>query len=95
MPILDRDTRREKRVLFTMHAPVTTDSGERFEESSTTDISALGVRLQLRGQIVPGQIVDVYLNPRPERCRVVWTWPVGTDHELIAGLEFIRPLGDQ
>ena len=94
MSIPDQDTRREKPVLFTMHAPVTTGSGERFEESSTTDISALGVRLQLRGQIVPAR-VDVYLNPRPERCRVVWTWPVGTGHELIAGLEFIRPLGNQ
>lgn len=81
-------------MIFTTHAPVITASGERIEDSSTTDISSLGVRLQLRGQIVPGEIVDVFLNPRPERCRVVWTWPVGTHQELMAGLEFIRPLRD-
>ena len=86
--------RREKRVVFTMPAPVTTANGERIEESATTDISSLGVRLRLRGQIEPGEIVDVSLNPRPEQCRVVWTWPLGAHQDMMAGFEFIRPLSD-
>jgi hypothetical protein len=73
---------------------VATDGGELIKDSSTIDISGLGVRLRLYGQIAPGQIVDLFLNPRPERCRVMWTLPVGTSTELIAGLEFIRPLPD-
>ena len=80
--------------MCTMHAPVATASGERIEDSSTIDVSELGVRLRLRGQIVPGQIVDVFMSPHPERCRVVWTWPIGFTGELMAGLEFIRPLSD-
>ncbi len=71
-----------------------TSTGERIEDSSTVDISSLGVRLQLHGQIVPGQIVDVFLSPKPERCRVVWASQVGTNDALVAGLEFIRPLPD-
>jgi len=94
MPIPDQSTRREKRILFSRPAPVATESGELIKDSSTIDISELGVRLRLCGQIVPGQIADLFLNRRPERCRVVWTLPVGTSKELIAGLEFIRPLPD-
>jgi hypothetical protein len=92
----DQDFRRGKRVTFTIRAPLATDSGSGslIEDSSTIDISESGVRLRLRGQIVPGQIVDVFLNKRPERCRVVWTSPAGVTNELIAGLEFIRPLPD-
>jgi hypothetical protein len=78
--------------MFTMHAPVATASGELIDDSSTTDISELGVRLRLRGQLEPGQIVDVFLSPRPERCRVVWTSPDGPNDELFVGLEFTRPL---
>jgi hypothetical protein len=73
---------------------VATSTGELIEDSSTVDISSLGARLQLHGQIVPGQIVDVFLNPQPERCRVVWASPVGTNDGLVAGIEFIRPLPD-
>jgi len=91
-----RDRRRGKRVAFTIRASVATDSGSGglIENSWTIDISGSGVRLRLRGQIVPGQIVDVYLNKRPEQCRVVWTRPGGVPNELIAGLEFINPLPD-
>jgi len=83
-------------VAFTMHAPLSTGSGKGglIEDSSTIDISELGVRLRLRGQVVPGQIVNVFLNKHPERCRVVWTSPDGTNKGLIAGLEFTRPLPD-
>jgi hypothetical protein len=92
----DQDRRRANRVAFTMHAPLSTGSGSGglIEDSSTIDISELGVRLRLRGQVVPGQIVNVFLNKHPERCRVVWTSPDGTNKGLIAGLEFIRPLPD-
>jgi hypothetical protein len=82
-------------VTFTLHAPLATGSGGggRIEDSSTINMSDSGVRLRLRGQIVPGQIVDVFLTKRPERCRVVWTRP-GATNELMAGLEFIGPLPD-
>jgi hypothetical protein len=89
----DRDRRKAKRRTFTIRAPISTGSsgGEIIENSSTIDISESGVRLRLRGHIVPGQIVEVFLANRPERCRVVWTTPGGAN-ELIAGLEFLRPL---
>ena len=92
----NQDRRRANRVAFTVRAPLSTGSGSGglIEDSSTIDISELGVRLRLRGQIVPGQIVDVLLSKRSERCRVVWTNPTSIRRELIAGLEFIRPLPD-
>jgi hypothetical protein len=90
----DQDRRRGKRVNFTMRAPLATGSGGLIEDSTTIDISGYGVRLRLRGQIVPGQIVDVFLSKKPERCRVVWTRPTSVTNELIAGLEFLRPLPD-
>jgi hypothetical protein len=92
----DQDRRRGKRVEFTMRAPIATGSGSGglIEDSTTIDISGYGVRLRLRGKIVPGQIVDVLLTKNPERCRVVWTKPTGVTNELIAGLEFLRPLPD-
>ena len=94
MPLNDQEFRQHKRVTFTTRAPLAVDSasGAIIENSSTFDISEAGVRLQLRGQIVPGQIVDVFLSKPPERCRVVWTTPASVSSELTAGLEFIRPL---
>jgi hypothetical protein len=59
------------------------------------DISESGVRLQLSGQVMRGQIVNVFLNTRSEQCRVVWTSLAGPRDHLIAGLEFTRPLSDQ
>ena len=92
----DQDRRRANRVTFTMHAPLSTSSGSGVlnENSSTIDISELGVRLRLHGQIEPGSIVEVFLTKRPEQCRVVWTSPSGVTSEVTAGLEFIRPLPD-
>ena len=92
----DQDRRLANRVALTMHAPISTGSGssDLIEDSSTIDISELGFRLRLRGQVVPGQIVNVFLNSHPEQCRVVWTSPAGVTNQLIAGLEFIRPLPD-
>jgi hypothetical protein len=97
MPQNDQDRRRANRVKFEMRAPLSTDSGRRelIEDSWTIDISALGVRLRLRGQVVPGQIVIVFLNQHPEQCRVVWTNQTGGTKQLIAGLEFTRPLPDE
>lgn len=79
-----------------MRAPLSTGSGsgDFIEDSSTLDISELGVRLRLRGRVVPGQIVDLFLNSHAEQCRVVWTSPVGNGEILNAGLEFTRPLSD-
>jgi len=79
-----------------MRAPLATDpgSGELIKDSSTIDLSESGVRLRLRGQIVPGQIVELFLSKHPESCRVVWTSTAGADKELVAGLEFICPLPD-
>ena len=92
----DQDRRRANRVAFTMHAPISTGSGSSglIEDSSTIDISELGFRLRLRGQVVPGQIVNVFINSHPEQYRVVWTSPASTDDYLIAGLETTRPLPD-
>jgi hypothetical protein len=77
-----------------MPAPLSTGAGndDLIEDSSTIDISDSGVRLRLRGQIVPGQIVNVYLNQHPEQCRVVWTNSVIGSDQLVAGLEFTHPL---
>ena len=89
----DQDRRRANRVEFKMRAPLSigSGSGERIEDSSTIDISELGFRLRLRGQVVPGQIVNVFLNSHSEQYRVVWTSPSSTDDYLIAGLERTRP----
>jgi hypothetical protein len=90
----DQDRRRAKRVTFTMPAPVSASPGNSVpdENSSTIDISELGVRLRVHGKIEPGSIVEVFLAKRPERCRVVWTNQAGVTNHSIAGLEFIRPL---
>jgi hypothetical protein len=96
MSLGDQDRRQYRRVTFTIRAPLAGGSGSDnlIEDSSTIDISESGVRLRSRRLIVPGQIVDVFLDKRPERCRVVWTNPADVSHELIAELEFIRPLPD-
>jgi hypothetical protein len=90
----DQELRRHKRVTFATRAPLAVDSGSGVlvENSSTIDISESGVRLRLRGHIVLGRFADVFLNKRPERCRVVWASATGVTNELIAGLEFVRPL---
>ena len=90
----DQERRRAKRVTFTMPAPLSTSSGSGVlnDNSSTVDVSELGIRLRLHGQIEPGSIVEVFFTKRPEQCRVVWTSPAGVTNQLIAGLEFIRPL---
>ncbi|MGO8788514.1 MAG: PilZ domain-containing protein [Terriglobia bacterium] len=90
----DRDYRRDKRVTFTMPARLATGPGADcvIADASMVDLSESGVRVRLCGQIVPGQIVEIFLNKRPERCRVVWTCPADAKKELIAGLEFIAPL---
>jgi hypothetical protein len=92
----DQEFRRDQRVTFMTRAPLAIDSGSGVlvENSSTIDMSESGVRVRIRGQIVTGQTVDVFWNKRPERCRVVWISPDDATHELIAGLEFIRPLTD-
>jgi hypothetical protein len=83
-------------VAFTTDAPLATASGSEglIEDSSTIDLSESGVRIRLCGQIVPGQIVELFLSRHPEPCRVVWTSSAGANKELIAGLEFICPLPD-
>jgi hypothetical protein len=90
----DQDRRRANRVALKMHAPVSTGSGisGRIEDSSTIDISELGFRLRLRGQVAPGQIVNVFVNSHSEQYRVVWTSPASTGDYLIAGLELTHPL---
>ena len=96
MPSNDQDYRRAQRVACTMRAPLATNplKGEFIEDSSTMDLSESGVRLRLRGEVAPGQLVEVYLTKRPEPCRVVWTKPGSETNELIAGLEFLCPLPD-
>ena len=94
MPLSKQDYRRDKRVAFTTRATVATvpGNGGLIEDASTIDLSESGLRLRLNGQVEPGQIVEVFLSKRPERCRVVWTTPAGTHKGLIAGLEFVYPL---
>ena len=93
----NQEIRLHKRVTFTMRAPLATEpgSGVILENSSTIDMSEPGVCVRMRGQIVIGQIVDVFLNERPEQCRVVWTGLDYASHEVIAGLEFIHPVPDR
>ena len=90
----NQDRRRANRVTFKVPAPLSigSSSGDLIRDSSTIDISELGVRLRLHGQIEPGSIVEVFFTIRPEQCRVVWTSPSGVTSEVTAGLEFIRPL---
>jgi hypothetical protein len=92
----DQDFRRDKRVTFTTRTALGTVSGTEglFEDASTIDLSESGVRLCICGQIMPGQVVELFLRKRPEQCRVVWTSSTGASKELIAGLEFICPLPD-
>jgi hypothetical protein len=92
----DHDPRRNKRLTSMTRTPLAIDSGSGVvvENSSTIDMSESGVRVRTRNQIMAGQIVDVFWNKRPEHCRVVWISPDDGTHELIAGLEFIRPLSD-
>jgi hypothetical protein len=94
MTLSDQDFRRDKRVSFTLRAPLATDTttGRPIEEASTIDLSGSGLRVRLSGPISPGQIVEVFLNKRPERCRVVWTTAARTNKEFIVGLEFVSPL---
>lgn len=96
MPIPNVEFRRERRVAFEMPATVEFGPGKgmRIDNSVTVDLSESGVRLRLTGEIHPGEIVDLYLNPRPERCRVVWTSPAGAADEKFVGLQFISPLPD-
>ena len=97
MSLTDQEFRREKRVKFTTRAPLATapGDGDRIENASTIDLSGFGVRVRLSGRLEPGQVVELFLSKRPERCRVVWTIPDGPNNQLIAGLEFISPLPDQ
>lgn len=90
----NQNFRRDKRVTFTMQARLATGSGGEspVQDVSVLDLSESGLRVRVCGLIVPGQVVDVFLNKRPERCRVVWTSPVGPNTELIAGLEFTYSL---
>lgn len=92
----NQDFRRDKRVTVMTRTPLAIDAGSGVvvENSSTIDVSESGVRVRIRSQIMAGQNVDVFWNQRPEHCRVVWISPGDGTHELIAGLEFIRPLTD-
>ena len=96
MSLSDQNFRRDKRVEFTTHAALVMGAGDNTctEEASTIDLSESGVRLRLSTQVVPGQIVDLFLSKRPEPCRVVWTTSMEETKELIAGLEFLCPLPD-
>ena len=89
-----QELRREKRVRFSIRTPlaVSPERGGTREEVSTIDLSASGLRVRLSRPISPGEIVEVFLNKRPERCRVVWTSSPGGARDLIAGLEFVTPL---
>lgn len=88
-----QDFRRGKRVTFATHVALAPVSGcdDLIENASTIDISESGARVRLSAQIMPGQIVDLFLGKRPEQCRVVWTSPPGASRNLIAGLEFLLP----
>jgi hypothetical protein len=92
-----QERRRRKRVTSAIRVPLAIDScsGVIIENSSAIDLSESGVRIRIRCQIATGQIVDGFLNKRPERCRVVWTSRVGVTEEVIAGLAFTRPLPDR
>ena len=94
MPPSDQDLRRDKRVRFSIRAPLATGSSTEglIDNVLTIDLSGSGLRVRLSGQISPGQIVDVFLSKRPERCRVVWISSGGPHRDLIVGLEFISPL---
>jgi len=96
MPHGDRELRRDKRVAFATRTEIVSpsDAGRRIENASTIDLSESGVRVRMPGGIEPGQVIDIYLNKCPEKCRVVWTGPSSSNKDMVAGLEFINPLPD-
>ena len=96
MSISNQEFRREKRVSFTTRATLATASGNGnlIKDASTIDLSESGAKVRFSGEIVPGQVVELFLSKRAEPCRVVWTAPGDARQELIVGLEFTRHLPD-
>jgi hypothetical protein len=94
MSLGHQDFRRHKRVTFTTRAALrlVSASGDPIEKATTIDLSEVGARVRLSGQIQPGQIVELFLSNRPEQYRVVWTNPAGPKEQLVAGLEVSSPL---
>jgi hypothetical protein len=92
----EQEFRRDKRVTFTMHARLSTSAGGEasIEDASILDLSESGLRVRVNGSLTAGQVVDVFLNKRPEPCRVIWTRPAGAKGEIIAGLEFTAPAAE-
>lgn len=91
-----QEFRREKRVSFATRATLATTSDNQnvIKDAATIDLSESGAKVRLSGQIMPGQVVELFLSKRPEPCRVVWTAPGEAKQELIVGLEFTRNLAD-
>ena len=96
MTLSNQEFRREKRVTFTTRATLATTSGNEnlIKDASTIDLSESGAKVRFSGQIMPGEVVELFLSKRPEPCRVVWTAPGEARQELIVGLEFTRQLPD-
>jgi hypothetical protein len=96
MRLNDRNFRREKRISFSTRAALALDSDrpESREEVSTVDLSESGVKVRMAGQLVPGQMVELYLGNQPDPCRVVWTTSLHASKEFVSGLEFVSPLPD-
>jgi hypothetical protein len=96
MTASNQEFRREKRVNFTTRATLAATSGNQnvIKDASTIDLSESGAKVRFSGEIMPGQVVELFLSKRPEPCRVVWTAPGESKQELIVGLEFTRQLPD-
>ncbi len=65
------------------------------QDARTVDFSQLGVRVQSRAVLTPGQTVEIIPNEEPRYLlpsRVVWVGKAGSQRYTQAGLEFLCPL---
>lgn len=64
------------------------------QEATSVDISEYGTRIESKGLLQPGQVLQL-VQPEgpatPLRCMVVWSAEVGSDGKGEAGLEFLQP----
>ncbi len=92
VPGLRRSERRQTKKAVVLL--VETGGETLWQEATSVDISQYGTRIESKGSLQPGQILELVQpeSPRtPLRCMVVWSADVGSDGKAEAGLEFLQP----
>ncbi len=89
--------RRSERISVSIPIKLVVDSqGRKVEQQARTiDFSQLGVRVQSKALLTPGQTVEIIPNEEPRYVvpgRVVWVGKAGSQQYSHAGLEFLSPL---